>query len=170
MNDYEIERIAAAINTLRPDWPTKSLITLMHRPELTNRPRRDVAVALAWIACETNTANPGRVIEAGPWWKAATIETPNSNRARPPKKTDECPHHPGQWATSCGGCRADQLAGDEHPPTRRDTSTVDHQAHAQACRTAIGRVAPPPLPDPLPMPSNPGTRDDPRPPTIGGRS
>lgn len=70
MNDHEAQRIAAAMNALRPDWPTTQLRTLL-REKLGDRPRRDVAVALAWIACEAGTANPYRVLEAGPWWKAA---------------------------------------------------------------------------------------------------
>lgn len=74
MNEHEIDRIAAAANQLRPDWPLASVRTLLRKPELANRPRRDVAVALAWIACETNTATPARILEAGPWWKAATTD------------------------------------------------------------------------------------------------
>lgn len=74
MNDHEKTRIAAAINQLRPDWPAASLRSLLDRPAISNRPRRDVAVALAWIACETTTQTPARVLESGPWWKAAHIE------------------------------------------------------------------------------------------------
>src|SRR5690349_10108331 len=73
MNENEIERIAAAINSLRPDWPTASLRTLI-ADKLNNRTRRDVAVALAWVACESTTKTPARVLEAGPWWQAANAE------------------------------------------------------------------------------------------------
>jgi hypothetical protein len=74
MNTHEIERIAAALHQLRPDWPTKQLATLLALPVMSNRPRRDVCVALAWVACESGTATPYRVLESGPWWKAAAIE------------------------------------------------------------------------------------------------
>jgi hypothetical protein len=74
MNDNEKTRIAAAINQLRPDWPAASLRTLLDRPAITNRPRRDVAVALAWIACETDSKTPARVLESGPWWQAVGVE------------------------------------------------------------------------------------------------
>lgn len=80
MNEHEIDRIAAAANQLRPDWPVASVRTLLRKPELANRPRRDVAVALAWIACEANTATPARILEAGPWWRAAGIEGQASRR------------------------------------------------------------------------------------------
>ena len=74
MNEHEIERIACAFGVLRPDWPVPSLRTLLRRPELANRPRRDVAVALAWVASESATVTPARVLENGPWWRAAAIE------------------------------------------------------------------------------------------------
>lgn len=73
MNEHEIERLAAAANALRPDWPAASLRTFIAK-NLADRPRRDVAVALAWVACEANTAKPARVLEAGPWWRAAAVE------------------------------------------------------------------------------------------------
>lgn len=73
MNDLEITRVAAAIHELRPDWPASSLRTLIAK-HMANKPRRDVTVALAWVACESGTSTPGRVLEAGPWWRAAGIE------------------------------------------------------------------------------------------------
>ena len=90
MNENEISRIAAAISDLRPDWPAASLRTLLHSPELKNRPRRDVAVAMAWIACDSETKTPKRVLEAGPWWKAACVETPEAVGVRPPKRDEAC--------------------------------------------------------------------------------
>lgn len=74
MNEVEISRIAAAISDLRPDWPASSIRSLLNRPELKNKPRRDVAVALAWVACEAESKTPARVIEPGPWWRAAGTE------------------------------------------------------------------------------------------------
>ena len=70
MNENEIERIAHAANALRPDWPIGSIRTLLSKPELAHRPRRDVAVALTWVACESKSKTPARVLEAGPWWQA----------------------------------------------------------------------------------------------------
>src|SRR5690349_10527813 len=74
MNEVEISRIAAAISDLRPDWPAASIRSLLGRPELKNKPRRDVAVALTWVACEADSKTPARVIEAGPWWRAAALD------------------------------------------------------------------------------------------------
>jgi len=88
MNDHEIERIADAMNRLRPDWPVRSLRTLLSKPALATRARRDVTVALAWVACESGTATPARVLENGPWWRAAAVEGALVNRH--PKPADAC--------------------------------------------------------------------------------
>ena len=74
MNEHERERIAEAMNRLRPDWPVKQLKTLLTEPFLADRPRRDVTVALAWVACESGSHTPYRVLESGPWWRAAGVE------------------------------------------------------------------------------------------------
>ena len=73
MNEHEIDRIASAFHVLRPDWPHASLRTFIAK-NLADKPRRDVAVALAWVSCESNTATPARVLENGPWWKATNAE------------------------------------------------------------------------------------------------
>ncbi len=112
MNEAEIERIAAAINVARPDWPLPSLITLLKRPELAHRPRRDVFVALAWVASETATQTPARVIEAGPWWKAAAADSSQALTRYPPKRGEDCPRHPGEWPESCRGCASERLVPD----------------------------------------------------------
>ena len=99
MNENEIDRIAAMGNVLRPDWPLASLRTLLTKHELKVRPRRDVAVALAWIACESATKTPARILEAGPWWIAANAE---GNKVRT-SYTLPCPDHDGE-TLPCGRC------------------------------------------------------------------
>ena len=79
MNDHEIQRIAAAMHAARPDWPASSVATLI-RKNLADRPRRDVFVALAWVASEPGTSTPARVLETGPWWRAAGVEGTTSKR------------------------------------------------------------------------------------------
>lgn len=71
MDSEQADRIAAAVNMLRPDWPTRSIRKLLDRPTLAGRPLRDVAVALTWVACDPGSATPARVTTAGPWWTAA---------------------------------------------------------------------------------------------------
>lgn len=114
MNEHETDRIAAAMHQLRPDWPVASIRTLI-RKHLADRPRRDVAVALAWIACETGTATPARVLEAGPWWKAASADG---------QTVSLTPFDPSSFCSVCnkpeGTCRRNELSGHEF------TSAVDH--------------------------------------------
>lgn len=105
MNDIEKTRIAAAINQLRPDWPIPSIRTLLDRPALSNRHRRDVAVALTWVACEADTKTPARVIEAGPWWQAAAIDGPGIAPTREP-------YDPATHCDTCGTPEARHRATD----------------------------------------------------------
>jgi hypothetical protein len=81
VNEHDIDLIASALNRLRPDWPMKSIRTLI-ATRLADRPMRDVAVALTWVACEPNSSTPARVLEAGPWWRAVAIEG-QANRREP---------------------------------------------------------------------------------------
>ena len=107
MNHEAIQRIAGAVNVLRPEWPVASLITVLSDPELARRSATQVMVAMSVVACDRESRTPARVKEAGPWWKgafAATGEepptpTPDPIRSRP------CPEHPDQRMTRCEHCR-----------------------------------------------------------------
>ena len=104
MNENEIERIAAAVNVLRPDWPTPSLRTFIAK-KLGMRPRRDVAVALAWVACDSATTTPARVLENGPWWKAVAIEEATTTHHHVAKVYG---WSEGDPRTVCGICALDR--------------------------------------------------------------
>lgn len=106
MIDHEIERIAAAINHLRPDWPRTSLITLLSKSELRDRPRRDVAVALTWVACEAQSLTPARVLESGPWWQAAGVTGETTIRREPYDPNTFC-EHSGRPMDRCAGQHPD---------------------------------------------------------------
>jgi hypothetical protein len=112
MSEAEIARLAGMANHLRPDWPNASLYTFIAR-NLAARAYRDVAVALAYVACDTTTATPKRILEAGPWWQATQT---SSETYRPPRKDEECPRHAGNYVDSCRGCAADQRVGDSTAP------------------------------------------------------
>lgn len=101
MNTHEIERIADAFNRLRPDWPRKQLVTLLNDARMIGRPRRDVVVALGWVACESDTGNPYRVIEQGPWWKAAALDQTAIVGYTPPRRGEACITC-GRHLTNCG--------------------------------------------------------------------
>lgn len=91
MNRSDVEVLAKAIHVLRPDWPWTSLVTFI-TGKLASYAHRDIAVALVWVALDPETKNPGRVLEAGPWWKA-TRPTPDNATPEPPRG---CPDHPDQ--------------------------------------------------------------------------
>jgi hypothetical protein len=64
-----------------------------------------------------------------------TPPPPKLQRAYAPKAADECHVHPGNYATNCRGCAADQLAQEDDPPKpRRDTHDVDVKAAADHAR------------------------------------
>jgi len=80
LEEHDVERIAAAMHVARPDWPARQIKTLI-RDNLLHRPRRDVFVALAWVASEPASHTPYRVLENGPWWRATATEgTPAPTR------------------------------------------------------------------------------------------
>jgi hypothetical protein len=131
MNDHEIDRIAAAMHQLRPDWPVSSVRTLIAK-HLADRPRRDVAVALAWIACETNTATPKRVLEAGPWWKAASADGATVTLT---------PYDPRSTCDICGKpeatCRRNELSGHEFTSAHEHSRRLAHDGAKKSLRELI---------------------------------
>jgi hypothetical protein len=106
MNEHEATRIAAAMHELRPDWPASSIKTLVMK-SMADKPRRDVCVALAWIACESNSHTPARVLESGPWWRAAGVEGSSTKRPEP-TPDDRCS------VCSLASDRCRQLWSDDH--------------------------------------------------------
>ena len=99
--DNEIQRLAAATNAIRPEWPIKSLITLISRDHAA-RPYRDLAVALAWIATDAQTKTPARLAEAGPWWTATSM----TEGRGPGQSRMQCAVHGEHHAGHCVECVA----------------------------------------------------------------
>jgi hypothetical protein len=117
MNEHEAARIASAVHHLRPDWPVKSILTLL-LTKLADRPRRDVCVALAWVACESNTATPARVLEQGPWWRAAAVDSAPAGTANTFDR-----------ATCCGICSQPERICQSH--ARPDHEFIPHALYMQ---------------------------------------
>ena len=108
MTPTEIDRLADGFHHLRPDWPTKQLRTLLAGPALQDRPRRDVMVALAWVAAESTTATPYRVLENGPWWRAAAVDGQVTSNRDNPDASDRC------TVCSLSRARCRQLWANDH--------------------------------------------------------
>lgn len=71
MNQIELARIAGMSNALHPDWPTQSILTLLH--PLAGRAYTDVAIAAAACFTDPATRTPRRLLEDGPWWQATKL-------------------------------------------------------------------------------------------------
>jgi hypothetical protein len=128
MNDHEAQRIADALHAARPDWPARSLLTLI-RKHLIDRPRRDVFVALAWVASEPASHTPARVLESGPWWRAAGVEGTVANRPEP--------WEPDKICTTCSGTREQcdnrpRYADDDHEFVSRAANAQQTERPAEA--------------------------------------
>lgn len=121
MNPTQIQRLAAAVNALRPDWPTQSLTTFLHR-NLETRDWRDTATAMAWIATDPDTRTPARVLEAGPWWP--TVADGPAPASREPR---------------CAGCGRTR-AGHDAAEALVTSGKHDFETHTDAMRrTRPGR-------------------------------
>lgn len=113
------DRIAYAINVLRPDWGIVSLTTLIG--EL-RRPLPDCAVALTVVALDEASTTPGRVRELGPWWNAANAAgEPQAATGAIPRTEPRCPRpgHEHELRDHCRICRSDGIA-------RRTYGVVGH--------------------------------------------
>lgn len=135
MEATELQRLASMGNALRPDWPARSLLSFLSK-HYEARAYGDVAVALAWVATRTKTETPRLLLEAGPWWKAAAIDT--AHVQRPPRKHEECPLHAGHWRESCHGCAADRLAGERTTPA--EPRRPERSNEAAMCRAQLAQV------------------------------
>lgn len=140
MNDIEIRRLAHALNELRPDWPVSSLTTWLSR-NMTNRPYRDAAVALVWVAVDTKpdgthaTERPARVLEPGPWWTAAAMNgTAMAGRPQPIRREEQCQRCGGQLP-NCA-CRLEHLAA-TYDDDETEGERMDRETAMQAARAAL---------------------------------
>jgi hypothetical protein len=125
VNGNQVSQLAHALNELRPDWPISSLTTWITN-NLSKRSYQDAAVALVWVALDIKpdgtfaTERPARVLEAGPWWRAAAAGEARVTPG-PAKPGVDCPKHPGQEPPPyCGPCNVDSVRAyndpDPEPP------------------------------------------------------
>lgn len=79
-------------------------------------------------AADPDAKTPGAIRR--PFLPQTTAHTPKQH---PPKRDAECEHHPGQWATSCGGCASDRATSTPAPTHRQPTDppAAWHAARAE---------------------------------------
>lgn len=121
----EIQRIAKAMNALRPDWRVDSLVTFLQANHGT-RPYRDLATAAAVVATDPGTKTPELLNRHGAWWSAAQAAFASGATAVTNYRFERCPipGHTSYPATNCGACRSEALQVDKVPP-EIDPDTAD---------------------------------------------
>lgn len=137
MNRAEIERLAAAVTKLRPDWQFASLVTYL-TTNAAETPLWDAARALAWIATEPGGSKPGEYAndtprlftEPGPWW---TSQTPQRTEASTPIPQTGCTLHVVR-VLPCEQCRRDAASA-------ADPSAVRAILDGQGIQRRGGRAA-----------------------------
>lgn len=72
MNKAEAQRIASAINVMRPEWSTGLLMAVLGDDRMIRRPYADALIALTVLATDEKSKKPGRVHDNGIWWAAVT--------------------------------------------------------------------------------------------------
>lgn len=120
---HELQRLAAMGNALRPDWAVGSLLTHL-QANYGTKPYRDIAVALAWIATDPDTATPARMKEAGPWWAATT-----------PRDSNDARTHGNPWCDRCQHAHPVNAPHDIHRKAI-DRDNPERRTHIQAARQA----------------------------------
>lgn len=105
-----IERIAAAMHQVRPDWRADSLVTFLAKHHA-HRPYRDLAIAAIAVATDERTRTPQLLNEHGAWWVAAQAGTSSTAELR--FKRCEQIGHTSFPAHNCSACRSEALEATE---------------------------------------------------------
>lgn len=121
----QAERIADAANKLRPDWSIAQLMGVLK--QVASRPHRDIVVALFWLAADPETRSPARILDAGPWWRAAVLASPEDNR---PTSTNRPVAEVLALAAGNGNCEHGEPRGPDHCALcRKAKGLVANQGH-----------------------------------------
>lgn len=73
VNRAEAERIAGAVNALRPDWAPASVVAVIADDRIRHRAYPDLTHAFVALALDHTSRKPTRIFEAGPWWTAPGV-------------------------------------------------------------------------------------------------
>lgn len=140
----QAQALAGFLATLRPadaPWDTPGIVAALGRA----RARSDaagLAIAAIRAAAEPTNRTPAIIGFDGNHWRdnpqqtttaAASGKTTATGYRHPPRTTEECPRHIGQYAASCASCRSERLA-----PTDDDLEPAGTASAADA-RAALAR-------------------------------
>ena len=108
-----IERIAAAMHCLRPEWRVDSLKAFLTKNHA-DRPFADLAIAAVAVTLDERTQTPQLLNQHGPWWVAAyqASRTPTPTVGPGAEPRCEKPGHEHELARNCRCCASERLAGE----------------------------------------------------------
>ena len=86
----EAERLAQAINALRPDWHIPSLITFLGTNDRWKRPYRDLTLELVYVALDPASKTPARIDQDGPWTRLHQQTQASASADIDPLKPSDC--------------------------------------------------------------------------------
>lgn len=107
MTKIQAEKIAAAVQSLRPDWDTTGVLAALAKARTEGEPWQ-VAIAAIAAAADRDNLTPGVIPLPGLHWKPARL---NATPTPGPGRRERCQvyGHDGYPALNCPGCRADEL-------------------------------------------------------------
>lgn len=135
-NSNEIQRIAAAMAAIRPDWRQSSLVTFLTKNHA-QRAYADLAIAAIVVALDPVTKTPELLNQHGPWWSAAYVASGQGTEPVGAGREPSCdqPGHEHELARACRACRSEAIAA-LPPPADAPRCPVDGHEHELAgnCR------------------------------------
>ena len=110
MDQHDARRIAETANALRPDWPIRSLMTIL--AEHRNKDALDVHLAVVWIAYDSSIESPAILRAEGPWWRL--VRQAKAGTPMLPTWHAEEQTTPPATAEQIAACRAKLRKGQPH--------------------------------------------------------
>ncbi len=136
----EIQRIAAAMNALRPSWPVRSLVTFIERHHA-SRAFADLAIAAVAVTLDPKTETPNLLNQHGSWWVAA--QTANGGRSDALHYARcQVDGHGSYPAHACGACKADRLAVDTATTPAAPLTPEQLDRNARGARAVLRALNP----------------------------
>lgn len=99
----------------------------------------DIILATIRAASDATAKTPAVISATTSTHWREKLADPNATRYHPPKRSEDCPRHPGQYADRCGGCAADAATHTPAPPQQHHVNPDAERAHrgAAAARAAL---------------------------------
>lgn len=115
---FQAEKIATAVNAIRPDWDISGITTALGKARTEGEPWQ-LAIAAFAAAANSDNRTPAVIALPGHHWRPARL---NATPTPGPGRRERCTvyGHDGYPALNCPGCRADALVNGTrtplHPP------------------------------------------------------